>query len=143
MKKYILVLLIMLFSQNLFCQNKLNGELNKNNSKTIDTNYVYASNDLDVEPQYPGGNDSLRSFIMHGNIQPLWGADYEGTVNITFIVDRDGSVKDIKVIGEPEATLFSDCVKNVFGKMPKWKAGSMNGMKVKSRVCLPYVYRLR
>ena len=143
MKKYVFVLLIMLCSQHLYCQNKLNSELNKYNSKTIDTNRVYLPYNLDVEPQFPGGNDSLISFIKHNNIKPIKGADYDGIVYITFVVGRDGSVSNIKVIGAPEATLFSESVNEVFGKMPKWKAGSIKEMKVKSRVCLPIMYRLR
>jgi periplasmic protein TonB len=132
MKKYIFVMLIMLFSQNLYSQNKQIDKFNnQNNSNAIDTNGCYLPYDLDVEPQFPGGNDSLRSFIKHNNIQPKWGADYMGIVYIAFIVERDGSIQNIRVLGESEVTLFSDSVKEVFGKMPKWEAGRINGMKVK------------
>jgi periplasmic protein TonB len=132
----------MVFSQNLYSQNKQIDEFNRIKSEVVDTNHAYFSYELDVEPQFPGGNDSLRSFIKHNNIKPKWGADYMGIVYIAFIVERDGSIQNIKVLGESEATLFTESVIEVFGKMPKWEAGRINGMKVKSRVCLPIRYRL-
>lgn len=66
----------------------------------------------------------------------------EGSVNIKFIVDTDGTIKEATVVKSVHPLLDSAAVK-VVSSMPPWKPGSQNGKLVKVYFTLPIKFALQ
>lgn len=67
-----------------------------------------------------------------------------GTVYLRFVVDKDGSLKDIKVIkGIKDAPAYELEAIRVVSSMPAWQPGMMNGNPVKVAFVLPIKFSQR
>ena len=65
----------------------------------------------------------------------------QGRVVAEFIVNKDGSVTDVKVV----KSLHSDCDREalrVLSMMPRWTPGIENNQPCRTKVCIPIVFRL-
>jgi TonB family protein len=114
----------------------------KTTSKMPDKYGVYEV--TDVKPSFPGGHDALESYISN-NIDYSQSAvddNTQGTVDVQFIVDEDGSVMDAKAIGKHLGNGLDDAAVKVMSNMPKWTPGKVKGKNVKSRVVLPVTYKM-
>ena len=65
----------------------------------------------------------------------------QGRVIVKFVVERDGSICDVKVIRSPDENLSAEAVR-VVNSMPKWKPAKFAGKTVRSRFYLPILFRL-
>ncbi len=90
-------------------------------------------------PEFPGGQDSLRKFI-HRNFKYPENSENErkskSTIYVTFIVDKEGMVKQATIFKGINSELDKEA-KRVVNKMPRWKPGKNNGETVAVRVNLP------
>jgi protein TonB len=94
----------------------------------------------EIPPSFPGGLDSLRSFVSKNLVSPK-NEDYEGMVVIEFVVNIDGSLNNIKVA----KGLCGPCDKSaleVFSKMPKWIPGREVGKPKAMRMYYPIKFTL-
>ena len=66
----------------------------------------------------------------------------QGRVICQFVVNRDGSIVDVKVIRGVDAYLDKEAVR-VIQSMPKWKPGKQRGKAVRVRYTLPVMFRLQ
>ena len=115
-----------------------------------------------VQPAYPGGKEAMMKFL-NKNIQypDLASAyDVEGSVVMTFIVDKDGKVKDIAAkdckldrfnttkfsqetdvkqqqLKKQFSLLFAKEGARVLRKMPKWTPGTIDGKPANVKYTLP------
>ncbi|MDD3875596.1 MAG: energy transducer TonB [Bacteroidales bacterium] len=99
---------------------------------------------VDVMPQYPGGQQALSQFIQQHIVYPpeAMRLRKEGIVYVTFIVERDGNLTQIKAsrgIGED----MEKEAENVVKKMPKWSPGQNAGETVRVLLSLPIEFKLR
>lgn len=84
-------------------------------------------------PEFPGGELALINFIQHNTQYPRKHIqeDISGTVWISFIIDANGDVKDIKVFnGIENYPEFSYAAIESLTKMPRWIPGQQNGINV-------------
>jgi len=65
----------------------------------------------------------------------------QGKVVAEFIVNKDGSVTDVKIVSSFNS-LCDNEVLRVLRMMPRWTAGIMNGEPCRTKVCIPVVFRL-
>lgn len=65
----------------------------------------------------------------------------EGKVLVQFVVERDGSVSNIKVVRGVDASLDKEAVR-VISAMPKWKPGKQRGKAVRVSYTLPIAFQL-
>lgn len=65
----------------------------------------------------------------------------EGKVYVQFVVERDGSISNIKVVRSVDASLDKEAVRVITG-MPKWKPGKQRGKAVRVAYTLPIVFQL-
>jgi protein TonB len=65
----------------------------------------------------------------------------EGKVFVQFVVEKDGSITDIKVVKGIGAGCDEEAVR-VLENAPKWKPGKQRGRPVKQRIVLPIVFKL-
>jgi protein TonB len=94
-------------------------------------------------PEYPGGPGELFKFIL-GNVDyPVQAQEsgISGTVYVRFTVDKDGSIKDVKVERSVHP-LLDNAAKDVIASMPNWKPGKQRGKAVKVTQILPVKFTL-
>jgi hypothetical protein len=105
-----------------------------------DENYVYSW--IEDYTEFPGGNDGLARFIKE-NIRtgeiPAESHEFSN-VKIGMIIDKDGSVLYPEILSSNWKELNAEAMRLV-NIMPKWKPGSINGVKVKNRVLLVICYK--
>ena len=95
---------------------------------------------VDKKAQFPGGPDSLKSFIRKNLCYPSEDC-FEGSVIVRFIVEKDGSISDVKVIRSIEPLVDDEAVR-VVRSMPKWIPAEKDGKAVRSRLMLPVKWGL-
>jgi protein TonB len=91
--------------------------------------------DPELIASFPGGNDSLTSFIERNLVVPR-ACHSTGNVYVAFLVNKDGTLSEFEV----EKGLSKSCDKSaldVVKKMPQWKPGRMWGEPVQQRLVLP------
>lgn len=108
---------------------------------TADTNSVHTF--VDEMPKFVGGMDSLFSFLENNLVYPEKekASNIHGKVYVNFIIDRDGSVIEPKIL----RGLTENCdneVLRVINIMPKWIPGEHKGKKVKVSYNLPINFSL-
>jgi len=95
-------------------------------------------------PQFPGGQEALFKYlgknIQYPEVERV--AGIQGKVLISFVVVKDGMVRDIKVLrGVPGGSGLETEAIRVVGTMPKWIPGRQNGKPVAVRMHLPVSFR--
>jgi TonB family protein len=98
---------------------------------------------VETQPQYEGGWEAMMNFIRKNLQYPLVAKrnGYQGTVYVSFVVQRDGTVADAKVIRGIHESLDKEAIR-VVNLMPKWKPGMQNGKTVHVRFNLPIKFGL-
>lgn len=99
------------------------------------TNEVYDS--VDQSAEYPGGLNGVRRYISD-NVDTS-GMEGEGqlTVKLKFIVERDGTVSDVKVTQKSGNGDFDSETIRVVKKLKKWTPAKKNGENVRSYYSIP------
>lgn len=100
---------------------------------------------VEQDPEFPGGMEKLYQFIA-ANVQYPEACKEErirGTVFVTFVIEMDGSINNIKILRDPdpERRLGEEAVR-VVKMMPKWKPGKAQGKKVRVQYNLPFKFSL-
>ena len=95
------------------------------------------------KPEFPGGVAALFKFISENLEYPEIAAEngVQGKVVVQFVVERDGSVSDIKVARGVDPSLDKEAVR-VASIMPKWKPGKLSGKPVRGRYTVPITFKL-
>jgi len=65
----------------------------------------------------------------------------QGKVYITFVVEKDGDLSDMKILRDPGAGLGDEALR-VLEASPKWVPGVQNGQRVKVRYTVPVNFSL-
>jgi periplasmic protein TonB len=66
----------------------------------------------------------------------------QGRVTVTFVVERDGSITDIKPIGRSLGSGLEEEAVRVLRTAPKWTPGRQNGRPVRVQYTVPIVFQL-
>ncbi len=98
---------------------------------------------VEEDPQFPGGIDSLYAFIQRNLRYPEKAFSYkiEGTVYVTFSVEKDGSISAIKILRDIGGGCGDEVVR-VVKLMPKWIPGKQRGIPVRTQFNLPVKFKL-
>lgn len=94
-------------------------------------------------PEFPGGLEQMYSFIRKNLRYPAEATrlGLEGTVIVTFVVNKTGEISDIQVIKEVGGGTAEEAIR-VVKKMKPWKPGVQNGQPVPVRFTLPLRFSL-
>ena len=96
----------------------------------------------EVYPKFPGGPEKMFEFIAY-NLR--WPGDddscIQGRVVVSFIVEKDGSLTDVKVIKSLDPAFDKEAVR-VVKSMPKWEPGMWRGKPARVKYCIPIKFRL-
>ena len=123
----------------------------------------------DHAAQYPGGVQELMRFLSNSIKYPVEAEHYgvEGSVMVSFCVETDGTVSDVKVakaelknrLSDKKFSKYSDIDKyamreqgegelkaeavRVVGKLPKWQPAMRRGQLVRVRYTLPVTFKVK
>ena len=97
----------------------------------------------DSDPEFPGGDRALKQFISSNLRYPIFAVEngIQGRVTLSLVIDRDGSIYDIKVIRSPSEYLTQEA-KRVVRLMPKWKPGKKDGKPIRMDYQVPFTFIL-
>ena len=98
-------------------------------------NTIYNTAGIEVKPDFPGGMEKFYKFVGN-NYQTPEEEGLKGKVYVTFVVEKDGSLTDIKVIRDIGYGTGKEAIR-VLNKCPKWTTGEQNGKKVRVLYSLP------
>jgi protein TonB len=98
-------------------------------------NTVYNTAGIEVKPDFPGGMEKFYKFVGN-NYQTPEEDGLKGKVYVTFVVEKDGSLTDIKVIRDIGFGTGKEALR-VLNKCPRWTPGEQNGKKVRVLYSLP------
>ena len=93
---------------------------------------------------FPGGNAKLMEFLRKELVYPQIAIDnnVQGRVFVQFVVNRDGSIQDVKVTRGVDPILDEEAIR-VVKKMPKWVPAEQRGKTVRSRFTLPVMFKFK
>ncbi len=95
-------------------------------------------------PSYPGGNGALMQYLSSHIKYPVIAEEngIQGRVICTFVVERDGSITDVRIAKSVDPSLDKEAMR-VVSSMPKWIPGKQNGSAVRVKYTLPVTFRLQ
>lgn len=98
----------------------------------------------ETKPQYPGGEAALMQYIASAIQYPAEAinANVQGRVIIQFIVEKDGSVSEVKVVRGRHSALDEEAVRVVKNIPEKFIPGKANGEVVRCWFILPISFKL-
>ena len=91
-------------------------------------------------PEFPGGYSAMSKFIAKNIQVPEYAMPLEGIVYVRFIVDRDGSITNARILKGIHRD-YDNAAINVVKKMPKWKPGKQAGKAVRVQYEIPIKFR--
>ena len=84
-------------------------------------------------PQFPGGQNALLEYLGKNIKYPVVAEEngVQGRVVVTFVVERDGSITDVRVVKSVDPSLDKEA-QRVVKSMPHWIPGKQNGSQPRS-----------
>ena len=95
-------------------------------------------------PSFPGGPSALMAYLSSHVKYPAVAEEngIQGRVTVQFVVEKDGSVTDVKTMKSVDPSLDREA-ERVVRSMPKWIPGKQNGSAVRVKYFVPVVFRLQ
>ena len=95
-------------------------------------------------PQYPGGHGKLFEYLTKNVRYPKEAEDkcLQGRVIATFVVEKDGSITNAKIVKSIDPALDAEALRVING-MPNWIPGKQNGEPVRVKYTVPVTFRLQ
>ena len=93
--------------------------------------------EVEQTAEFPGGINAFRKKVSENfDSSAIEGADGVVKGEVTFVVERDGSITDVKVTGK-NSDFNSEAVRTVKSIKNKWAPAKINGQSVRYRYRLP------
>lgn len=95
-------------------------------------------------PSFPGGPAALMKYLADNIKYPVVAQEngVQGRVVVSFVVEKDGSITDVKVVRSVDPSLDREATR-VVKSMPKWNPGKQNGSAVRVKYNVPVSFRLQ
>lgn len=117
-------------------------EEDKKEEKTVEKK-EYNFNDVQVKPEFPGGEAELHKWLASHVDYPTMAAEegIEGRVMVKFLVTEDGSVSNVQIHRGKHPLLDKEALR-VVKSLPKFKPGNNNGHPVRVWYAVPINFKL-
>ena len=131
-----LVLLVVVFAPARANAQDKKGKTTQTRKDTATDDKIYEV--CEQMPIFEGGDAALLKYLRENLKYPDNTKDrgVQGRLVIGFIVEKDGSLTDVKVLRPVDIDLDAEVLRLVKG-MPKWIPGRHNGQRVRVRHLLP------
>ncbi|MFB6318257.1 TonB family protein [Saccharicrinis sp. FJH54] len=109
--------------------------------KAVDQDVVFQI--VEQMPEFPGGDAAMHKYLAETIKYPTAAQEkkIQGKVYVNFIVEKDGSIDNIKVVRSIDPLLDKEAVR-VVKAMPNWKPGVQRGKPVRVSYMLPINFLL-
>ena len=110
-------------------------------TKTVDFAFI----DPEFKPTFNGGDANEFAKWVNGQLvypQVAKDARTQGRVTLSFVIETDGKVDEVKVLRGASPELDAEAVR-VVSSSPDWKPGIVNGKPVRVRYLFPIIFQLR
>lgn len=99
---------------------------------------------VEENPEFPGGPAKLLEYVQKNLKYPMMAreSDIQGKVFVGFVVEKDGSVSNVKVLRGIGGGCDEEAVR-VVQSLPKFKPGKQRGNPVRVAYTLPIVFKLQ
>ncbi len=119
-----------------------NSNTNTTGGNVVDTkpeipNGPVGTGILDVQPEFPGGIDKFRKQVGEKFKTPEIDEATIITVFVSFIIEKDGSMSNIKVLKNPGFGLDDEAIRVLKSIKTKWTAGKIQGQLMRTQYTLP------
>lgn len=96
---------------------------------------------VEENPEFPGGEEAMNQFLAKNIHYPQLALDagIQGKVYVTFVVGKDGSIENAKILRGIGGGCEKEALKAI-KKMPKWKPGKQRGKPVNVQFNMPVVF---
>jgi TonB family protein len=104
---------------------------------------IYA--EVDERPDFIGGSDALTNFIKENITYPVAAKEkgIQGVVYVTFVVEINGAVSEVKIIRGVDSLLDIEAIRVVKMTTKKWKPGILKGKAVRVQFNMPIKFALK
>ena len=126
--KIIIALVVLFYSVDNFSQG---AEKQKDNT-------IYALAGIDVKPEFPDGLEKLNALVNESYLKSGFASEIKGKVYFIFIVEKDGSLSDVKILRGVDAAKAKELIR-ILKSLRKWNPGKQNGTIVRVMYALPLV----
>ena len=111
-------------------------------TESLDRSFVFVT--VDQNPEYREGMNGLLNYIKNNMHFPEEArkAGISGTVNVSFIVEKDGTLSEIKIKRSVREDVDQEAIRVVKSMSGAWKAGKIKGKDVRSMFTLPLRFEL-
>lgn len=95
-------------------------------------------------PSFPGGNGALLEYLATHVKYPVVAQEngVQGRVIVSFVVEKDGSITDVRVVRSVDPSLDREAAR-VVSSMPRWTPGKQNGSAVRVKYNVPVMFKLQ
>jgi len=99
---------------------------------------------VEDNPEFPGGIEAMHRFLQQNIRFPAIAreAGIQGTVFVTFVVERDGSITNVRVLRGIGGGCDEEAVR-VVSMMPRWEPGRQRGRAVRVQFNMPIRFTLQ
>ena len=141
MKNIFIIITLLFVSNILFGQTIKTSEASKKGDKTAQQEVFLIVEEM---PSYPGGEKAMYTYLKHNLILPdeARSAKIDSQVFITFVVDKQGNIKDVEVLDVIGYGCDEEAIR-VIENMPQWEPGRQGGepVAVKFRMPIEFSYK--
>ena len=104
----------------------------------------YVFDVVEQMPSYPGGMGALMQYLSINIKYPKEAEEKgaQGRVITSFIVEKEGSISDVKIKNSVHPALDAEAIR-VVKNMPKWIPGKEGGEPVRVKYTLPITFRMQ
>jgi protein TonB len=116
--------------------------LDKQNEQ-VEDNSLFDVQSIDTPPEFRGGNEARLKYLSKNMNYPkeARNSDIQGAIYLNFIIERDGSITNVKVIRGIGGGCDEEAAR-VVRNMPKWEPGLKNGKPVRVSFMMPIKFVL-
>lgn len=95
-------------------------------------------------PSFPGGPSALMKYLSENVRYPVVAQEngVQGRVVVSFVVEKDGHITDVKVVRSVDPSLDKEAAR-VVKSMPSWIPGKQNGSAVRVKYNVPVSFKLQ
>ena len=95
-------------------------------------------------PEFPGGQKAMFQYIANNVVYPVFARmnGIQGRTICQFIVNKNGSLSDIKILKSSGSKELDEEAVNVIASMPKWIPGRSAGEIVRVKYTIPVTFKI-
>lgn len=102
---------------------------------------IYAVKDVDVKPQFPGGDEAMYRWLADNINYPSIDTGKQFKIVVQFEISVSGKIENIIFIKKCGIPQLRKEIVRLIESMPVWSPGYVNGMPVRVRYLLPITFR--